>query len=92
MTLPGGDQWRQWTSHLDDPLQKEMTSVVHDARTAAWSLSDNFLPEKAEAEKLDAQLQDELRMVVSDAKTAAHAVADNFVPENVRAYFALIQN
>lgn len=36
----------QWSKSLDQPLEKEMQSVVTDAKTVIQLLSQNFLPEK----------------------------------------------
>jgi len=44
--LPDGNQLRQWTGKLDEPLETEMKLVVGDAKTAFNSLANNFLPEK----------------------------------------------
>jgi len=44
--LPDGNQLRQWTEKLDEPLETEMKLVVGDAKTAFNSLAENFLPEK----------------------------------------------
>ncbi len=44
--LPDGNQVRQWTGKLDEPLETEMKMVVGDAKTVINSLAENFLPEK----------------------------------------------
>jgi hypothetical protein len=45
MNLPNEKQLARWAGNLDEPLQNEMKSVVHDAETAANALADNFVPE-----------------------------------------------
>lgn len=51
--LPDGNQVRQWTGKLDEPLETEMKLVVSDAKTAFNSLAQNFLPEKVRLSLFD---------------------------------------
>jgi hypothetical protein len=47
---PAPAQLIAWSEKLDQPLQQEMDSVVHDARTALTSLGNNFLPSSLPAQ------------------------------------------
>lgn len=44
-SLPDQQQLEQWTGTVDQPLDREMRSLIHDARSAAQLLVQNFLPD-----------------------------------------------
>lgn len=43
--LPNSERIGQWGGELDEPLDREMRSLYHDARGAAQALVYNFLPD-----------------------------------------------
>jgi anti-sigma factor RsiW len=44
-SLPDKHELAEWSGTLDKPLDTEMRSLVHDARTATHALVQNFLPD-----------------------------------------------
>ena len=44
-SLPDQQKLQQWTGTVDQPLDQEMRSLIHDARSAAQMLVQNFLPD-----------------------------------------------
>ncbi|MBI2950098.1 MAG: hypothetical protein HYY23_20890 [Verrucomicrobia bacterium] len=44
--LPSEDTLLEWGQKLDQPLETELKSVLHDARKALASLAQNFLPDE----------------------------------------------
>lgn len=47
-TLPDQRKLEQWTGTVDQPLDQEMRSLMHDARSAAQMLVQNFVPDNLE--------------------------------------------
>ncbi len=43
--LPDEQKLEKWSGTVDTPLDKEMRSLMHDARGAAQVLVQNFLPD-----------------------------------------------
>jgi hypothetical protein len=43
--LPNDQTLRTWSGTLDKPLDTEMVSILHDARSAAQALVNNLLPD-----------------------------------------------
>jgi hypothetical protein len=43
--LPAEAKFREWGQKLDQPLETELKSVLHDARTALAGLAHSFLPD-----------------------------------------------
>ena len=43
--IPSEEKLLEWSQKLDQPLETELQSVIHDARSALAGLAHNFLPD-----------------------------------------------